>query len=285
MNAESFSGLTSLTNVFLEAEFLDKTFPAGMFSKLSAVTTITIRSSSLNSIPPGAFDGLPNLVSLDLSRNQLWSLPVGAFDSLVSLMTLKLDGNNWNCGCHFTWLSRWLASSGINVTLTCSTPAAYKGVPLNRVIAALGCTTCTTCTTAPVNLYVLEATVLLFSSMALVVAALMGIALCYYRSTSKAKTPETIQSGKSSNQGSTLPKQSSNQGSTLPKQLSDNVKKTSEEMNKSRERNVEKTDNGSNKCKCQCSLFVRQVIVSPRPLIDVEYRKMPPLFPGFHSHW
>ncbi|KAK3604450.1 hypothetical protein CHS0354_015625 [Potamilus streckersoni] len=110
--------------------------------------------------------------------------------------------------------------------------------------------------------------------MALVVATLMAIALCYYRSTSKAEAPETITSGKSGNQGN-----------TIPKQLSDIVKKTSEDVNKSRKKDVEKTGNGSDRWKWHRLGCARQVIVSPRPLIDVEYTKMIPLFPGFRSPW
>ncbi|KAK3604451.1 hypothetical protein CHS0354_015626 [Potamilus streckersoni] len=143
MNAYSLSGLMNLTNVFIQAEFLEKTFPAGLFTKLTAVTNITIQTSSLTSIPPGAFDGLTSLTSIDLSGNLLMSLPVGTFDNLVSLMRLTLDGNNWKCGCHFTWLSTWLVYSGVTATMTCSSPVAYKGFALNRAIAELGCTTST----------------------------------------------------------------------------------------------------------------------------------------------
>ncbi|KAK3604453.1 hypothetical protein CHS0354_015627 [Potamilus streckersoni] len=139
MNGNSFIGLTAVKTLKITADFLDQTFPSGLLTKLTAVETIEITSADLTALPLGAFNGLSKLKTVDLSTNSLTTIPSGSFDSLIALTNLNLDNNPWNCTCDLAWLSTWMLYTGVSSTVTCNTPATYKGLSLGRTITALGC--------------------------------------------------------------------------------------------------------------------------------------------------
>ena len=68
--------------------------PSGLFSNLTALTTLDLSGNALSSLPAGLFSGLTSLETLELQRNQMTSLPSGIFLGLRSLTTLKLHRNH-----------------------------------------------------------------------------------------------------------------------------------------------------------------------------------------------
>ncbi|XP_060592017.1 immunoglobulin superfamily containing leucine-rich repeat protein-like [Ruditapes philippinarum] len=139
LSSDVFSGLTNLVKIIINADFLDADIPAGLFTSLSALQEIDLRSSGISSISADTFTNLALLTKIDLSENSLTTLPEGMFTSLISLSTVELGTNSWDCTCDLAWLSTWSLYTGVTIDVTCTTPAAYNGIPLSRVVASLGC--------------------------------------------------------------------------------------------------------------------------------------------------
>ena len=93
LDAGLFSGLTALTTLWLQRNDLTS-LDAGLFSGLTALTTLWLQRNDLTSLDAGLFSGLTALTTLWLQRNQLTSLPDGLFDGLTALTTLTLFSNS-----------------------------------------------------------------------------------------------------------------------------------------------------------------------------------------------
>ena len=92
-----FDDLTNLETLDLSANDFT-TLPAGLFTSLSALTTLTFNTNaSLTTLDAGVFGGLSALTTLNLSNNaSLTTLPAGVFTNLTALTTLNLRSNALN---------------------------------------------------------------------------------------------------------------------------------------------------------------------------------------------
>lgn len=112
LTSTSFAGLTNIGTIIIDADFLDPVLPSGLFSGLTNLEELQLKSAGLSSIPVDTFNGLSRLKTLDLSENAMTTLPEGLFQSLMSLSTVMLGTNSWSCTCDLSWLSTWSLLTG-----------------------------------------------------------------------------------------------------------------------------------------------------------------------------
>ena len=94
LSADVFSGLPNLQILKLGDNSLTSTvLPAGVFSELPALKTLSLEGNGLMALPEGIFAGLTDLHYLYLQNNSLTVLPAGVFSELPDLKVLSLDGN------------------------------------------------------------------------------------------------------------------------------------------------------------------------------------------------
>ena len=88
----AFTGLTSLTHLFLDTNKLTHISP-GTFSHLARCEVLWLNNNQISEINPAAFTGLSSLRYLYLYTNKLTHISPGTFSTLTSLRELYLSTN------------------------------------------------------------------------------------------------------------------------------------------------------------------------------------------------
>ena len=98
LEAGDFAWLANVTALDLDRHAL-RSFPGGVFDGLAALRELSVAynqtqaADRMTTLPAGLFDRLTKLTTLRLEHNDLETLPDGIFEPLTRLTTLTLDGN------------------------------------------------------------------------------------------------------------------------------------------------------------------------------------------------
>ena len=98
LKAGDFAWLANVTALDLDRHAL-RSFPGGVFDGLVALREFSVAynqtqaADRMTTLPAGLFDRLTKLTTLRLEHNDLETLPDGIFERLTRLTTLTLDGN------------------------------------------------------------------------------------------------------------------------------------------------------------------------------------------------
>ena len=88
-----FSGLSSLTTLFLHNNYSLTSLPEDVFDGLSSLKFLNLQDNGLTSLPENVFDGLASLIHIGLYGNSLTTLPEDVFGGLSSLHRIMLYDN------------------------------------------------------------------------------------------------------------------------------------------------------------------------------------------------
>ncbi|XP_045194523.1 SLIT and NTRK-like protein 2 [Mercenaria mercenaria] len=231
ISGSAFSGMTSLTTLYLYAGFPTSGIPSGLLDGLTALTSIDMSRTALNSIPSGLFDGLTSLTSLQLLDSSLTTLPSDLFYPLISLTTLDISENSWECDCQLQWLGTYLTATGLT-TDNCSSPASLAGFDLSRALLSLSCSTTSTSDDNNENWYhygLIAGTSLAF------ILALIAIIGCLYQRMQYEELVKSMQKSQTAEQNGTtkITNIKSNQESKNAHDLS-----TEDGVNNTKDKNV-----------------------------------------------
>ena len=91
--ANLFAGMSSLRTLVIELPSATTLLPSGLFTPLTALTSLDLSDNALTALPDTVFTPLTALTSLDLSGNALTALPDAVFTPLTALTSLDLSGN------------------------------------------------------------------------------------------------------------------------------------------------------------------------------------------------
>ncbi|XP_012340760.1 LOW QUALITY PROTEIN: protein windpipe [Apis florea] len=110
------------------------------FRRFSNLTSLNLAENRIRDIETGSMDGLDRLHSLNLRGNRLQHLPP-ELGRLKFLKHLDLQGNPLRCDCATLATRDLLVNSGVKLggNITCASPAMSKGIPLQKLDAAIVC--------------------------------------------------------------------------------------------------------------------------------------------------
>ena len=93
LKSGDFSGLSSLTTLFLHNNYSLTSLPEDVFDGLSSLKFLNLQDNGLTSLPENVFDGLASLIHIGLYGNSLTTLPEDVFGGLSSLHRIMLYDN------------------------------------------------------------------------------------------------------------------------------------------------------------------------------------------------
>ena len=136
------TSLESLKYIYLDSNQLDE-FPAGIFSELPELRSISLRYNNIKAIPRLAVKGMTNMRYLNLQSNKLTTLGNILNIGRISLY-VNLKSNDLICDWNICWIKMDAPALSTNIWLdetnTCTGPANLQNLKWEEITEDdLGC--------------------------------------------------------------------------------------------------------------------------------------------------
>lgn len=139
-----FSSLTALTSLKLSGNLL-KSHDYGSVLNLvgNTLRELDLSENVFTNLSANLFENLSVISQINLSNGQLTTLPYNIFTNNPGVEVL-LSGNPWSCDCHLQWLIDEIPGNTFNFSdasvAYCNIPSNLNLTPLSNVIGTLTCT-------------------------------------------------------------------------------------------------------------------------------------------------
>ncbi|XP_078056872.1 uncharacterized protein LOC144481664 [Mustelus asterias] len=153
----AFDVLVSLEELSVKGNAI-RVIPDGIFDQLEELSRLILSGNRIERFPGNSLQGAQNLDTFDISNNNLSSFPRG-FENIFAPY-IYLYNNPWHCDCdtveNFTeWMRNVDGSIYDSIgqsdskSVVCSSPAAWKGIPIVKFPLEQICHVVTTIRTTP----------------------------------------------------------------------------------------------------------------------------------------
>ncbi|XP_078056888.1 uncharacterized protein LOC144481626 [Mustelus asterias] len=153
----AFDVLVSLEELSVKGNAI-RIIPDGIFDQLEELSRLILSGNRIERFPGNSLQGAQNLDTFDISNNNLSSFPRG-FENIFAPY-IYLYNNPWHCDCdtveNFTeWMRNVDGSIYDSIgqsdskSVVCSSPAAWKGIPIVKFPLEQICHVVTTIRTTP----------------------------------------------------------------------------------------------------------------------------------------